>query len=154
MTFLEMPHGQDTNSRPLWTSFLTSTRLSNLPRLQNSPYVCVFKYARAHARKILTPRFSDFFTDFEKKKNRLFYSLQFTSTITETGLPSLDTNLHVSNNRIQTFIHYKETDSHNYLYFFSFHTCYPLKPVSPPEVTLLNVKINQLILIFFSFLSS
>ena len=58
-------------------------------RLQNSPYFCVFKYARAvkqkvwneaetHAlracearalcaRKTLTPRFTDFFTDFEKK---------------------------------------------------------------------------------------
>ena len=57
-------------------------------RLQNSPYFCVFKYARAvkqkveaenkerdwacearavRARKILTPRFTDFFTDFEKK---------------------------------------------------------------------------------------
>ena len=69
-------------------------------RLQNSPYFCVFKYARAvkqkvwneaenrerdwffflsphtpygrvrlarFARKTLTPRFTDFFTDFEKK---------------------------------------------------------------------------------------
>ena len=66
-------------------------------RLQNSPYFCVFKYARAvkqkvwneaenrerdwgetlklracearalRARKTLTPRFTDFFTDFEKK---------------------------------------------------------------------------------------
>ena len=66
-------------------------------QLQNSPYFCVFKYARAvkqHKRsgtrlktesetflsrltrcearalrehKILTPRFTDFFTDFEKK---------------------------------------------------------------------------------------
>ena len=48
-------------------------------RLQNSPYFCVFKYERAvqqkvwnearaiRARKTLTPRFTDFFTDFEKK---------------------------------------------------------------------------------------
>ena len=48
-------------------------------RLQNSPYFCVFKYARAvqqkvwnevraiRARNTLTPRFTDFFTDFEKK---------------------------------------------------------------------------------------
>ena len=45
-----------------------------LTRLQNSPYFCVFKYARAvkrgcearalRARKTLTPRFTDFFTDF------------------------------------------------------------------------------------------
>ena len=68
-----------------------------LCRLQNSPYFCVFKYARAvkqkvwneaenrerdwgetlkiracearvlRARKTLTPRFTNFFTDFEKK---------------------------------------------------------------------------------------
>ena len=68
-------------------------------RLQNSPYFRVFKYARAvkqkvwneaenreqdwgetcearvlRARKTLTPRFTDFFTDFEKK-TRLFGSL-------------------------------------------------------------------------------
>ena len=63
-------------------------------RLQNSPYFCVFKYARAvkqkvsnkvfslasyavracearalRARKTHTPRFTDFFTDFEKKND-------------------------------------------------------------------------------------
>ena len=61
-------------------------------RLKNSPYFCVFKYAwavkqkvwneaenrerdwgetlsacEARARKTLTPRFTDFFTDFEEK---------------------------------------------------------------------------------------
>ena len=48
-------------------------------RLQNSPYFCVFKYARAVKQKVWneaenrelhwgeTPRFTDFFTDFEKK---------------------------------------------------------------------------------------
>ena len=52
-------------------------------RLQNSPYFCVFKNTRAvkqnvwneaenrereaRAREILTSRFTDFFTDFEKK---------------------------------------------------------------------------------------
>ena len=29
----------------------------------------------SRARKTLTPRFTDFFTDFEKKKKRLFWSL-------------------------------------------------------------------------------
>ena len=42
-----------------------------LVRLQNSPYFCVFNYARAVKQKAwnetLTPRFTDFFTDFEKK---------------------------------------------------------------------------------------
>ena len=52
-------------------------------RLQNSPYFCLFKYAREvkqkvwneaesearapRAGKTLTPRFTDSFTDFEKK---------------------------------------------------------------------------------------
>ena len=74
-------------------------RNSFYDRLQNSPYFCVFKYARAveqkvgneaenrerdlgracdtralRVRKTLTPHFTDFFTDFEKK-NRLFCSL-------------------------------------------------------------------------------
>ena len=58
-----------------------SPQLNQENRLQNSPYFCVFKYARAvkqkalracearalRARKTLTPRFTDFFTDFEKK---------------------------------------------------------------------------------------
>ena len=59
-------------------------------RLQNIPYFCVFKYARAvkqkvwneaentelelRARKTLTPRFTDFFTDFEKKKPTVLQS--------------------------------------------------------------------------------
>ena len=66
--------------------------IRSVSRLQNSPYFCVFKYARAVkqkvwneaenrerdwgetrearalcARKTLTPRFTDFFIDFEKK---------------------------------------------------------------------------------------
>ena len=75
-------------------------------RLQNSPYFCVFKYARAvkqkiwnkpenregdwgdashvlrvceararRARKTLTPRFPDFFTDFEKKNPTVLQSM-------------------------------------------------------------------------------
>ena len=61
-------------------------------RLQNCPYFCVFKHARAVKQKVgneaenrerdwgrerlarFAPRFTDFFTDFEKK-NRLFCSL-------------------------------------------------------------------------------
>ena len=35
-------------------------------RLQNSPYFCVFKYARAVKQK---ERVTDFFTDFEKKND-------------------------------------------------------------------------------------
>ena len=41
-----------------------------------SPHTPVGREARAlRARKTLTARFTDFFTDFEKKKNRLFSSL-------------------------------------------------------------------------------
>ena len=75
-------------------------------RLQNSPYFCVFKYATREqsnkrsrtrlktksetwgaceasalrARETLTARFTDFFTDFEKK-NRLFCSLNSTKQV-------------------------------------------------------------------------
>ena len=42
-----------------------------LSRLQNSPYFCVFKHARAVKQKA-TAHFTDFFTDFEKKKNDCF----------------------------------------------------------------------------------
>ena len=84
------------------------TPFPSIGGLQNSPYFCVFKYARAvkqkvwneaenrerdwgetpffslasharkacearalRARKTLTPRFTDFFTDFEKKRTVL-----------------------------------------------------------------------------------
>ena len=62
---------------------MKNNNLKNL-RLQNSPYFCVFKYARAVKQKVwnesltrhtpvgrktldLTPRLTTFFTDFEKK---------------------------------------------------------------------------------------
>ena len=67
----------------LLLKFLNSLYCQSSSRLQNSPYFCVFKYARAvkqkvcneaenraralRARKTLTPCFTDFFTDFEKK---------------------------------------------------------------------------------------
>ena len=67
---------------------LVSYRGIILIRLQKSPYFCAFKYARAVKQKIwneaenrarlgrdpktLTPRFTDFFTDFEKKKPDCF----------------------------------------------------------------------------------
>ena len=58
------------------------------------PYFCVFKYARAVEQKVwnekdarltrprfsrvrLTPRFTDFFTDFEKKKPTVLQSNSF-----------------------------------------------------------------------------
>ena len=78
-------------------------------RLQHSPYFCVFKYARAvkqkvsneaenrerdwgetlracetrapRARKTLTPRFTDFFTDFEKKRTTVLQSTMWQNEI-------------------------------------------------------------------------
>ena len=77
---------EDGNLRQRFSSVLClsgEVRYS-LSRLQNSPYFCVFKYARVvkqkvwnkaetcevcalRARKNLSPRFTDFFTDFQKK---------------------------------------------------------------------------------------
>ena len=48
-------------------------------------------------------------------------ALQFTFTISEVELPFLDIKLAITNNRIQTSIRYKETDTHNYLHYTSFH---------------------------------
>ena len=48
-------------------------------------------------------------------------ALQFTSTITEMELSFLDITLRISEDRIQTSIFYKETDTHNYLHLSSFH---------------------------------
>ena len=48
-------------------------------------------------------------------------ALQFTLTVTETELPFLDINLHTSEDRIQTSVFYKETDTHSCLHFSSFH---------------------------------
>ena len=41
--------------------------------------------------------------------------------ITKTELPFLDINLRISEDRIETSVFYKETDTHNYLHFSSFH---------------------------------
>ena len=67
-------------------------------RLQNSPYFCVFEYVRAvkqkawndaenRERETLTPRFTDFFTHFEKKNLTVLQSicsLKFFSACTYT----------------------------------------------------------------------
>ena len=87
-------------------------------RLQNSPYFCVFKYARAvkqkvwnegenrerdwgetralRARNTLTPRFADFVTDFEEK-NRPFCNLPNWMTSDKLMLKSDKTELLVLN---------------------------------------------------------
>ena len=94
-------------------------------RLQNSPYFCVFKYARAvkqkvwnkaenrerdwgetlfslasqalracearalHARKTLTPRFTDFFYDFEKKNPTVLQSKKYSGVYEFTSDQSI-----------------------------------------------------------------
>ena len=86
-----------------------------MSRLQNSPYFCVFKYARAVKQKVwneaenrerdwgetlktprglrtsktLTPRFTDFFTDFEKKNHCFAVYLMSCSKSNTTFLVSL-----------------------------------------------------------------
>ena len=65
----------------IWENLLVESAILLKIRLQNSPYFCVFKYARAVKQNVwseaenrerdwgetLTPRFTDCFTDFEKK---------------------------------------------------------------------------------------
>ena len=47
-------------------------------------------------------------------------ALQFTSSITNTELHFLDINLRISDDKIQTSVFYKLTDTQNYLHFSSF----------------------------------
>ena len=49
-------------------------------------------------------------------------ALQFTHTISQTQIPFLDITLSVSGSRISTSVHYKDTDTHNYLDYTSSHT--------------------------------
>ena len=48
-------------------------------------------------------------------------ALQFTSTISELELPFLDIKLSINSDKLQTSVHYKETDTHNYLHYSSIH---------------------------------
>ena len=48
-------------------------------------------------------------------------ALQFTHTISQTQLPFLDINLSISDSRISTSVHYKDTDTHTYLHYTSSH---------------------------------
>jgi len=48
-------------------------------------------------------------------------ALQFTSTISELELPFLDIKLSINGDKLQTSVHYEETDTHNYLHYSSLH---------------------------------
>ena len=48
-------------------------------------------------------------------------ALQFTSNISDIGLPFLDIKLKINNHNIQTSVHYRATDTHNYLHHTSLH---------------------------------
>lgn len=48
-------------------------------------------------------------------------ALQVTHTISQTQLPFLDINLSISDSRISTSVHYKDTDTHTYLHYTSSH---------------------------------
>ena len=48
-------------------------------------------------------------------------ALQFTHTISRTQIPFLDITLSISGSTISTSVHYKDTDTHNYLHYTSSH---------------------------------
>ena len=48
-------------------------------------------------------------------------ALQFTHTISQTQIPFLDITLSISGSTISTSVHYKDTDTHNYLHYTSSH---------------------------------
>ena len=59
--------------------------------------------------------------DFINLVNNFHPALKFTHTITENSLPFLDTLLSISDDKITTSIHYKETDAHCYCDYNSSH---------------------------------
>ena len=59
--------------------------------------------------------------DFIDHVSNFHPALQYTHTISKTSLPFLDINLHLSGNRLQTSVYYKETDTHSYLHHQSSH---------------------------------
>ena len=59
--------------------------------------------------------------DFIDHVSNFHPALQYTHTISETSLPFLDINLHISGNRLQTSVNYKETDTYSYLHHQSSH---------------------------------
>ena len=48
-------------------------------------------------------------------------ALQFTHTISQIQIPFLDITLSISGSTISTSVHYKDTDTHNYLHYTSSH---------------------------------
>ncbi|KAK2556809.1 hypothetical protein P5673_021016 [Acropora cervicornis] len=90
-------------------------------------YACLFV---GYVEQQIREQYTGFIPQFHKRDelenfidfvSNFHSALQFTSTITETELPFLDVNLHISEDRIHTSIFYKVTDTHNYLHFSSFH---------------------------------
>ena len=76
VTMIHLPHGEiKDEQRTLVTS--VHVHITDIIRLQNSPYFCVNSSTRKQSNK--RPCFTDFFTDFEKKK-QLFCSLKYIDT--------------------------------------------------------------------------
>ena len=48
-------------------------------------------------------------------------TLQITSTVSGLELLFLDIKLRINGDKLQTSVHYKETDTHNYLHYSSLH---------------------------------
>ena len=59
--------------------------------------------------------------DFINYVSNFHPALQFTSNISDLELPFLDIKLKINNHNIQTSVHYKATDTHNYLHHTSLH---------------------------------
>ena len=70
--------------------------------------------------------------DFINFVNNFHPAVKFTHTITENSLPFLDTLLSISDDKITTSIHYKETDAHCYFEYNSSnpHSCINSIPYS------------------------
>ena len=59
--------------------------------------------------------------DFINYVSNFHPALHFTSNISDLDLPFHDIKLKIKNHTIQTSVHYKATDTHNYLHHTSLH---------------------------------
>ena len=118
-----------TNYVPVYSLVMLNSKSGNSTQLHKR-YVDDIVGAASCTREELEA-FIDFVSNFHP-------ALQFTSTVTETDLPFLDINLHISDDKIQTSVYYKETDTNNYLHFSSFHPDHCIRAILYSQFLLLR----------------
>ena len=98
-------------------------------------YACLFVGYVVHHKKETSTTLGQPHARGRNSKPLLTSFLTSTSSITETELPFLDINLCISEDRIQTSVFYKETNTHKYLHFSCFHPDHCMRAIcTAPEM--------------------